>query len=299
MSERAKPRSLKYMLHKHLSDMADARPLSNLHASELTKEDGVCPRMYALADVTEIEMPPQDVSASNQMTWEMGRNTQDAIVNWFADMGMAVVDWQCRSCDTMHPFQKRPSECSHCGRSTFDPKEPRFVSAVTGASAGIDMFIDWGDGEPYEVVELKTMDKDEFKTLAMPLAEHRLRTNLYLRIIDESDDIRATRVNTDQGWVFYTSKGGYGVADPDIRAWGLSEYFSPWKEYHALRDDAQTKDMAVRAKAINDFRAGRTTMPMGLCTTALDDRAKKCPCRKPCFSGEHTAHNDWKKRGLR
>jgi hypothetical protein len=35
-------------------------------------------------------------------------------------------------------------------------------------------------------VEIKTMMKDQFKDLVGPLAEHKLRTNFYLRIIAES-----------------------------------------------------------------------------------------------------------------
>src|SRR5262245_20381392 len=80
--------SLKYLLHNHLTGFDPARPLIRVHASEMTK-DSFCPRMYALADKTKLKQKDQWLKTSEQVTYELGRQLQDSVVNWFADMGKA------------------------------------------------------------------------------------------------------------------------------------------------------------------------------------------------------------------
>ena len=110
-------------------------------------------------------------------------------------------------------------------------------------------------------IELKTMDKDQFKDLKGPLAEHRLRTNLYLRIMAESSSPWSNTVNHEKATVLYVSKGGWGCADPQLKEWGLKEEFSPFKEFEISRDDSQTDDLADRARTVKEFRAGKVGMP--------------------------------------
>ena len=279
-------RSLKYQLHEHLAGFEDGRPFANIHASELTKPDGLCPRLYALADVTKAKAKGQWLSTSEQVTFHMGRVLQDSVVNWFADMGKAVGHWKCTACGTLHQFMKRPAKCTACNTSHFIPKEVRFVSAINGASCGVDMLLAMGDPKLVPI-ELKTMDKDLFKDLKAPLAEHRLRTNLYLRLIKESAHPWSNQVDTTRSIVMYISKGGYGCADPELKQWGLSESYSPFKEFEIKRVDKDTDVLAERAKVVTDFRAGKIGMPFGLCTTALSKRAVGCQLKAACFSGEH------------
>jgi hypothetical protein len=40
---------------------------------------------------------------------------------------------------------------------------------------------------------------------------------------------------------------------------------------------------------IHDFRTGEGPMPMGVCPTMLCKRAKQCPVRHACFSGQFPA----------
>ena len=150
-------------------------------------------------------------------------------------------------------------------------------------------------GEPkLRPVEIKTMDKDQFKTLVAPLAEHKLRTTYYLRIIAESDHSWATMVSTERSTILYVSKGGYGCQDDTLKGWGLREQFSPFKEFTVERNDAMTEALDRRAKVVKDFRDGKVGMPHGLCVTALSKRAKFCPQRAACFSGEHPPVYNWK-----
>jgi hypothetical protein len=144
------------------------------------------------------------------------------------------------------------------------------------------------------ITELKTMDKDEFKALKAPLAEHKWRTNLYLRLVAESPHPWAKQVDTTEATIMYISKGGYGCADDEPEKWGLFEKFSPFKEFTIKREDKLTDDLVKRAKAVTDFRKGLVGSPCGVCSTAMSKRATKCTMKKACFSGDHPATYDWK-----
>jgi len=283
--------SLKFLLHSHLSGPEKERPLSTIHASDMTKPDGLCPRYYALHDALDRKPKDRWVSTSDLITWDMGRRLQDDIVHHFADMGRAIGHWECMACKKTHQFCKRPAKCENCGCRGFRPEEVRFKSAITGASCGVDMLVNLG-GPKLFPVELKTMIKDQFADLLAPLQEHRLRTNLYLRIIAESDHPWSTLVSTDQARVLYVCKGGY-KADPELGKWGLPDKYSPFKEYTVKRDDTRTEEMQSRAKVVVDFRAGLVAMPCGVCKTAMVSRAKTCPVKKECFSGQFPAEYDW------
>ena len=143
-------------------------------------------------------------------------------------------------------------------------------------------------------IELKTMAADQFKTLIAPLAEHKLRTNLYLRIIAESEHPWASMVSTERARILYISKSGYGCADDGLKAMGIKESFSPFKEFEVLRDDSQTAEPAARAKVVKDFRDGQVGMPRGICPSALTQRAKGCAFKSACFSGDHPGVYEWK-----
>ena len=207
-------------------------------------------------------------------------------------MGKAVCHWKCIACGTLHEFQTKPVACKTCGVKRFDPIEVRFESAVTGASCGVDMLLAMGETK-LRPVELKTIDKEEFKQLKAPLAEHKWRTNLYLRIIDECEHHWSNMVNTKQATILYISKGGFGTLDPELKKWGLSDQFSPFKEFTIHRDDSLTEGICKRAKVVTDFRKGLVGMPCGICTTAMDKRAKTCGFRGACFSGDYPPEYFW------
>jgi len=286
-------KSVKFLLHQHLNGPEKGRPLTNIHASELTKPEGFCPRMYALADVRKQKPADRWLTTSDNVTFHLGRVLQDSVVDWFAEMGKTIGHWRCQSCSYLHQFQSRPYKCDKCQQKVFKAEEVRFVSAVTGASCGVDMLVALGDPKLIPI-ELKTMTPVEFKALLAPLAEHKLRTNLYLRIIAESDQPWASMVSTERARVLYISKSGYGCADDTLKGMGIKESFSPFKEFEIVRDDSQTIDPATRSKVVFDYRAGKVGMPKGICPSALTKRAQGCALKGACFSGEYPGVYGWK-----
>lgn len=281
--------SVRYLLHKHLSDYQDVRPLSSVHGSSVTKDGGICARMYGLADLTGEQEQPEWLTTSQAVTFELGHMLEARLIHWFSDMGFAITNWVCQSCGTVADFSARPEECYGCGNRMLKPENYRFVSKKTGISCGIDLMLKRPAHHLIRILEIKTMDKDEFKELKAPLAEHRLRTQLYLRCIAESDDPRAKLIDTTAATILYTTKGGYGVKDPEMKLWGLHDSFSPFKEFKVLRNDKDLDDMVEPAKKVLMFRKGLMGLPQHVCPHANVDRAKTCRFKKACFSGDYPA----------
>lgn len=278
--------SIKYNLHKKLCGADPARSIHTLHASELTREKReFCPREYALLELTKKKIPDGFLSTSLQVTYAMGRIVQDIVVDTLADMDKAVGSWGCMVCGTVTRFAKRPNQCDKCGCMKFEPIEERFTSAISGASCGIDML--WNNKQQkHTILEIKTMDKDEFKTLKAPLAEHRVRTNFYMRIVAESDAPEAQRIRTDEARILYISKGGFGCKDEEVGMWDFYDsQFSPFKEFIVKRDDTLTEGYTKKGMELMEWRANKKgPLPNKICGNALFDRAKQCHTCKECFS---------------
>jgi len=282
--------SIKMMIHKRMAYTEPARGFKRIHASDLTKP-GFCPRMVRLLDVTGKKIPGEFISTALRLTFDHGNDTNKHIAeNWLVDV--AVGDWHCMKCGFLHEFRRRPKICS-CGCKNFEYREVRFESKECGASCGVDILVDTGEAK-LRVVEVKTIDKDYFKSkdgkteLLAPMAEHKLRTTLYLRIIADSDHPKAGFINTQEAFVLYKSKG-YGCKDTSLSENGVHDApFSPFKEFTVCRDDNLTDTEWVRALVIKKARENGT-MPSGKCTTAFCDGAKGCPVAKACFSGKYPA----------
>lgn len=283
---------LKYLLHSHLNVKEPERSTRTMHASEVTKE-GFCPRYYALMDTTDTAPPARWVTTSDQVTWRIGRVLQDAVVEWCAEMGRVIGHWACLGCGKVHEFQARPTKCDHCRCRAFAPEEVRITSTESGISGGFDMLISLSPTK-LRVVEIKTIDKDKFKELVAPLAEHRIRTALYLRLVAECDHPWAKRIDTKSADILYVTKGGFGCQDDELKGWGLHEVFSPFKRFTIKHTDADTDELCRQATVVKQFRDGTAGMPEGICHTALDKRAKACAACKACFSGDYPAENLWR-----
>lgn len=291
--------SLRRLLHRELAGFEQDRTMDNVHASSVTAEDPsrkFCARAYALWTIKPPEKHSRFLSTALSMTFDIGRRVEDIVRETMEDY--LVGDWQCPSCNQMHEFLTRPLCCSKCklpGR-LLEYREIRFVCQESGISCGVDMLFNEGTGK-LRVVESKSIDKDLGKALVAPNAEHRLRTSLYLRIIENSNHPMKDQIWTDEGVVLYTSKGGYGYADPEVKTWGFpDDGFSPFKEYRVKRNDASTDVYIARGKQVKEWREqwnlqldsdsheADLELPGRICKTSLDSRARTCSLCQACFA---------------
>lgn len=232
--------------------------------------------------------PDRFTSTSLSVTFEIGRMVQEYVVHTLASTNSTVGDWRCDHCGELHEFMLRPNLCRVCKCPKLKQQEVRLYSQKSGISCGIDMFqvVD----EKYKIIEIKTIGPEDFKNLVGPLAEHKLRTNLYLRVADECDHPHKERFNTEEATVLYVSKGGFGCKDDTVATYGIKDQnFSPFKEFTIKRDDEQTNELVFRAKRLDEYKKGAKGIPLGVCPTSYCKRASKCQMVKDCFSGSFPA----------
>jgi len=282
--------SLKTLLHQTIPKNEPARNINVLHGSEVTREGKrtrFCPRAYVLQDILQIKSRSSFVGTSLRLTYDMGTDLQDRITNhWLTSR--VIGDWLCLSCRKVKASCLRPK--GHCGQSgiycQWRYQEIRVTSLVTGVSCGLDMLINLSE-TTLRLVEIKTMVKEQFKALKTPVDEHALRTNLYLRVIAESDHPIRRKINTESAVILYVSKS-YGVKDKHIvQKKGVTDIkFSPFKEFAIIRDDKKTDAVCHQAQLVFNYRQGKKLIPKGICGTSYCGRAMNCPVVKACFSGK-------------
>lgn len=254
------------------------RPHTKIHASAVTKTD-FCARQVALIDLTKPKIPDEYIPTALQTTFDIGNALGDLFrENWAASWTYG--HWECARCDEQRSFCTRPSThgCKSPRGHRWEYREVNFVSMQSTISGSIDAICELGAPKLF-VTELKIMAPADFDALLAPLAEHRLRTNLYLRLIDESNSPYRDRFNLQQGKVLYISRG-YGKKHAE------HQEILPWKEYDVERNDAETQQFVDRGIMVKNWRE-TGVMPAGVCATSMEKRAQKCSLCKACFSGSY------------
>jgi len=273
-----------YLLEK-LPGWEPGRGFKTIHASAVSNEEvKFCPREVALIDVTKRAPKDQWVSIAQKVAFYQGESLANAARRtWFKNI--AVGYWKCQHCAFVaNPggLSKHPNACTHCGGFKFDYLEARFTSAQTGASGGIDLLLDLGQPK-HKLVEIKTMDKDQFKALKGPLSEHRARTSFYLFLVKDGDSPDRKLIDTESAKILYISKG-FGSKNVDA-----DDKIMPFKEYDVEYNASMIQPLAVAARKVKLFREGKAGIPAGVCATSIDPRVKRCACPKECWSGKFPA----------
>jgi len=259
-----------------------------LHASDVTRTD-FCPRRWAFFDLLGKDPPMETVSTALDVTFRMGTVTEHVLVEEWA--GDAVVgNWCCRWCGDKRSMVPKPS--GYCTQNIsglawqtprkhwWQYRQMRVEAEEYGLDGGIDALFNIGAPQ-LVITELKTLNPVEFDNIVAPFPEHRLRTNLYMWILDHSQNPYKDKVNTTEARVLYISRG-YGKMNAE---WNE---ILPFKEFVVKRNDGDLAEFLKRAAALKTFRT-MGLMPPGICATALDKIAKKCSVLQACFSGTYPA----------
>lgn len=277
--------SIKSLIHARVGGMSAARSNNPLHASDLTKDPEFCPREVVLFDVLKVKRREEYISSELRITFDEGIDKQARLNNHYL-RDIMVGHWECLGCGELRKFSAYPKNGCKLGHNRWEYREVMFHHAKTKFTGSVDSLLNVS--QPLlRMVEIKIMAQDQWMALKAPLAEHKLRTNLYLRLIEESvEEGWAKCINTKVSHVIYWLRG-YGRKGEDGK-------ISPFKEYVIHRDDAVTDYLFTRAGLVNDYRENKkmhhttvlsTHMPKGICGTAMCPRALKCSVRPECFSG--------------
>lgn len=265
------------VLRKNMAGWEKARDHTEVHASDVTKP-GFCPKQLALLDITDKKKKDQYISTALRATFDVGNVTSDLVrENWAGKASHGF--WKCEKCSHRSAFGTRPNEskCSTGGVCNYRYREAKFISNEYGISGSVDVFLDLGEPK-LAVTELKIITPVDFETLAAPLAEHRIRTNLYMKLIEDDEGIFKHRINLKQGRVLYVTRA-YGKKHPEFGE------ILPFKEFVVERNDAGLQPYLIRAKEVKIYKE-TGLMPAAICNTMLDTVAKACSVCAECFSGK-------------
>lgn len=286
--------SIKLLIHKNLAGWEPPRNHDTLHASDLMKDLEFCPREFAFIQMGLAKKKGSFVGTALRITFDHGRDMEWRLRNeWLRDSMSGW--WKCMVCGTRHTmFGKAPKcKCGKCGVGhMWEYDEVNFVSPHSGISGAIDGMVDVQEPK-LRLLEIKSIDKDMFKKLEAPMAEHKFRTALYLRLAAESEMPQSERVNTGVAHILYVSKS-YGFKDESMKGAGVSDSaFSPFKEFVVRRDDDLVATPVNKAKVYSAWKEQGIGMPCGVCVNGLTKRAQKCSAISHCFSGQHASTLTW------
>lgn len=273
-----KPPTLISSILSNLQVKREPRDVTELHASDLTKED-FCVREVALAKLTGVKKKAATIDAALAVTFDLGHVVSDLVrEKWLGSYSWG--NWVCQRCGKVETLQSKPPEkhehvnCTHLWKYV----EVMF-SHPLGWTGSIDVFARLD--HKLTVVEIKTMNPDDFEALVAPLAEHRLRTALYLRLIADADHPYKDLIHLDRARVLYVSRA-FGKKNPDY-----DNKILPFKEYELERDDAATDPFLADAARVKLFLEKGVVPPrIKACEYSFSPRAKSCGCMAPCFSGK-------------
>lgn len=280
LKEKKSEVSLCSYLNKRLETRKPARSPNVIHASDITKDDPeFCPREVVLLRLLKAKRRDESFSVALNVTFGIGNAYHDLVRDtWLRDI--AVGDWVCPHCGNRVYFCKEPkTACIKCGSKKWEYTELTFISNETKATGSIDLIVDLGLPK-HVVVELKSLDKDQFNDLVAPKAEHRIRTSLYLRMIETSQSSHIDKIDLTHARILYVSKA-FGKKD-------INGKFTPFKEFIVARDDSATELYVSKAKAVKLFEE-TGEVPAGVCPNSFCKRLKSCNVATSCFTGKYPA----------
>jgi hypothetical protein len=252
-----------------------------VHVSDLTNQNKkFCPREVVLA--RKFELPPATITVDPAMriTWDEGRDKQARVNNDYLREHM-VGEWKCTNCGTKAVWGRVPKGLTgSCIRSfhAWRYVEPTFLHP-SGFVGSLDGLVDFGLPK-FRILEVKIIKADEFKQLKAPLAEHRIRTRLYLKLVAETGSLNAQTIDPNVAHVLYMMRG-YGAKADTGR-------ITPLKEFTVSRKDDEIQQYVAWAQTVKTSTI-QDVVPYGICPSAFTSRAAQCPVVKQCFSGQYPA----------
>lgn len=291
LAEQINKKPIKALLNACVGGYESARSKKQIHASDLTKDKEYCPREHRLMELLEVKYQNQYISTALRVTFDDGVDKQRRINNDYLKDRM-VGPWLCIRCGTEIPWEKGSvleketkgkGYCHADMDCVWEYKEP-FFKHPSGAQGSVDALVDVGK-DKLRLLEVKIMGNSMFPPAA-PLAEHKWRTALYLRIIAESDHPHKDEINTDEASVLYVLRG-HGRKDENGE-------ISPFREFTVKRDDALVEQEIRKAQTLTYSRIQKpNVIPCGVCVHSMGPRAIACKVSKQCFSGDYPGNVTW------
>ncbi len=272
---------VKDLIHREVGGYEPARRRVEIHASDLTKDLEYCPREVRLMELMDKKQKDEWIPGNLRLTWDEGVMKQHRLNNVYLRKFMAGA-WYCKFCRTTVMWSEGPPKSGGklgdniCPGHDWEYQEPFFIDPVSEAQGSVDALIKLPGHEKLRMTEVKIMATSMFRTLKAPLAEHKLRTLLYLALIARSEHEHKYEIDMHKASILYWLRG-HGVKDENGE-------ISPFKEFVIKRDDDAVGHLFEKARALTVGR-GSSTLPGQICIHQMCPRAEKCPVSRECFAG--------------
>lgn len=283
---------LRQLLHSRFKRTDDRRNPSTVHVSMLTDQTSsreYCPRESALSYKNDLDAGSSWISTAMAMTFDIGNFVHNNIVQHL--LPFALGEWLCPDC--LRHWRGEYRKCK-CG-SEPEYTELFFRSPVSGVVGSLDMVVDLNFPK-HVIVEMKTLEKDKFRELGMPINEHRQRVLGYLKLLREANEVDpwiGENIMLDVGYVLYISKGmGHYFKKKGMG--GVTERYSPFQEFPVYVEDNgawdHVEEMFQRASVYWDWKKApfENALPNRIfnCNQSECKRAENCVARKVCWNGK-------------
>lgn len=217
------------------------------------------------------------VMAADRIIWAIGRAVESHVRAQFVEgtRGAGVIgEWSCKCGQTTKRGEMPRTICRTCGEKASKYGEYTLRDDVRKVVGNPDLLYERPDNGAVRVIEIKSMNVNQYKELESPVAHHVVQAACYHRLLRENgftpDDIVS---------IFYACKDFHP---------------KPYKEFHVVIDEhisARIDDLfelaATRSEWIESHKAGGcVSLPerLGACSSPTATRAKNCPECLGCFS---------------
>lgn len=240
------------------------------HLSALLKNP--CVRQLRFMDENQDKQVFQSVTGAHRLMWKLGRAIETHIRETYIKgvKGKGVFgNWEC-ACGAVKHAGKRFSEtwlsCQRCRTKPDNYKEYTVFDHDAGIAGNPDFLVYGGD--ILTVVEIKSMNGEDFELLRAPMPDHVYQAAGYRRLLKQN----GFNVSKNVVIVYATKKFKYG---------------SPYKEFSVDVTVPQYENvlngMWGVAQEIKQSRLAKTIPPRKVCSSVNAKEAKKCSFCTDCF----------------
>ncbi len=242
-----------------------------MHLSELLHD--VCPRQVILTDRNPTKRVYQAATGGHRVMWKLGRaveaHVRDSYIRGVKGKGVLGV-WSCKCGNRSETglFSTDWVNCRRCDSALTNYGEVTLFDHDAGIVGNVDLPI--YIGQSVTVVEIKSMNGEEFDALQAPIPDHVYQAAGYRRLLIKRGDLRVS----DTIIIHYSTK--------------KFKFGKPYKEFHINASDP-TIDRVLdgvwqRASDIKRHRLEQSLPARELCRSSDSPRARKCVHCGECWS---------------
>jgi hypothetical protein len=237
-----------------------------IHSSSL---DNFCARRAAIFDKNN-STPREYVQGAMKIVWKMGRAVEEHIREaLISSLGKKNFhgQWECKCGKTKHIGLWADKDCQVCGTKTNNYKELTIYNEEYKIANNPDLVAVSKNNQKI-IIEIKSMNKEDFDELEAPLSSHVRQANRYVRFSRMNGSVTSGKVTIVYARKDYKYSGVYKPFVVDVDTVALETAFlEELDQAKKLREYFKTSELPERE----------------FCVSAMSPMAKKCLACNDCF----------------